>query len=157
MNYSGYLVDNEGNRYYPQKNILIVKISSNYEIQNSNNVESIKNFIEYNKTGTKLSVVDGVIKIGAGVNKVKVSYHATSQATVGSTRCFTYLNHKKSSGNVIISQESHYYSAKGNQVSVDFSTLEDVEEGDEFYINCYGIAGNCILRWNIVFMDNYYG
>ncbi|MGN1270633.1 MAG: hypothetical protein ACI4UX_01380 [Clostridia bacterium] len=157
MNYKGYFVDNKGNRYYPQKNILIAKISSNYEIQNSNNVESIKNFIEYNKTGTKLSVVDGVIKIGAGINKVKVNYHATSQATVDSTRCFTYLNHKKSSGNVLISQESHYYSDKGNQVSVDFSTLEDVEEGDEFYINCYGRAGNRIMRRNIIFMDNYYG
>lgn len=140
-----------------KKNILIAKISSNYEIQTSNTAEAIKNFIEYYKTGTKLSVVDGVIKIGAGVNKVKVSYHATSQATVDATRCFTYLVHKKSSGDVAISQESHYYSAKGNQVSVEFSTLEDVEEGDEFYINCYGGARNRIMRRNIVFMDSYYG
>jgi len=121
-------------------NILTAKMMSDYTIQASETGESVKNFSLYNKVGDKLTIENGAIKIGSGVSKVKVSYNATSQnsTSTANSRAFTYLMQN----NTVVTQESHYFNRTYEQISVAHNEIViDVQEGDIFYLNVYGLVG----------------
>ena len=122
------------------KNIITVKTLANYTIQSTDTAENVKTFSLYNSTGNKLTVQNGVIKIGSGVSKVKVSYNATCQNSTSNatSRAFTYLMHN----NTAITQESHYFNRTWEQISVSHNAIvRNVSQGDEFYLRVYGLAG----------------
>lgn len=122
------------------KNIITVKTLANYTIQSTDTAENVKTFSLYNSTGNKLTVQNGVIKIGSGVSKVKVSYNATCQNSTSNatSRAFTYLMHN----NTAITQESHYFNRTWEQISASHNTIvRNVSQGDEFYLRVYGLAG----------------
>ena len=121
------------------KNIITAQLASNYTLQADNTAEELKNFVEYNKIGNKLSIENGCIKIGSGVSKVKVSYTAMTRAAASTDRVFTYLRHNSAN----LTQESNYFQSMYQQISVGHAPMiVDVEEGDIFYIATYGGAGN---------------
>jgi len=122
------------------KSIITAKTLSNYTIQTTDASEDVKTFNLYNSIGNKLTVQNGVIKVGSGVSKVKVSYNATTQNSTNTavSRAFTYLMHNTTS----ITQESHYFNRTWQQISVAHNPIiRAVSQGDEFYLRVYGLAG----------------
>ena len=122
-----------------KKSIITARLASNYIIQSTDTAADVKNFNLYNSIGNKLTVQNGVIKVGSGVSKVKVSYNATTQnSTTAVSRAFTYLMHNTTS----ITQESHYFNRTWQQISVAHNPIiRAVSQGDEFYLRVYGLAG----------------
>lgn len=124
-----------------EKNIITAVLSKTYSIKVDEVGEYIKDFVEYNKIGSKLSVQNGVIKVGQGVSKVKVSYNAMMRADVVAERCFTYLMKNILS----LSQENYYFNKIGQQITSSLSPIiVDVNEGDEFYLRVHGKVGNIV-------------
>lgn len=126
------------------KNVITAKMLNDYTIQATSTAEDVKSFSLYNSVGSKLTIDNGCIKIGAGVSKVKVSYHATTQNSTSdaTTRTFTYLTHN----NTAITQESHYFNRTWEQISVSHnSIIRSVNEGDIFYLRIYGLAGGKLM------------
>lgn len=122
------------------RNIITAKTLSNYTIQSTDTAENVKAFSLYNSIGNKLTVQNGVIKIGSGVSKVKVSYNATCQnsTSTANSRAFTYLKHNTTS----ITQESYYFNRTWEQIRVSHNPIiRAVSQGDEFYLGVYGLAG----------------
>ena len=136
-------------------NIITAYLDSNYTIVNNSTTEYIKNFVLKDSVGTKLTIENGVIKIGNGVSKVKVSYSALSKATSSATRTFTYLMHNNSD----ITQDSHYYSSTNEQISISKNPMiVNVSPGDTFYLAVYGASGNQIyggsrFNWTIITVE----
>lgn len=127
-----------------EKNMLTAKMMSDYTIQTTDTAEDIEAFSLYNSIGNKLIIDNGCIKIGAGVNKVKVSYNATSQNSTSNAtnRTFTYLMQNTTA----LTQESHYFNRTGEQISVSHNPIiRDVNEGDIFFLRVYGLAGGKIM------------
>lgn len=126
------------------KNVITAKMLNDYTIQATSTVEDVKSFSLYNSVGSKLTIDNGCIKIGAGVSKVKVSYHATTQNSTSdaTTRTFTYLTQNT----ISVTQESHYFNRTGEQISVSHnSIIRSVNEGDIFYLRIYGLAGGKLM------------
>ncbi len=121
------------------KDIITAKTLSDYTIQSTDTAEDIKTFSLYNSVGNKLNIENGVIKIGSGVSKVKISYNATCQNSTSNATCrvFTYLMHN----NTTITQESHYFNRTWEQISCSHNEIiRTVQEGDIFYLRVYGLA-----------------
>ena len=124
------------------KSMLTASLPAVVEIAQTDTVQRISSFVELTKIGNKFSVENGEIKVGAGVNKIKVSYSAVAQATVKAYRTFTYLmvnNDGKS-------QESYYFSSEIYQMCNTLPpVIIDVKEGDKIALCVYGYKGNRIL------------
>lgn len=126
---------------YLNRSFMVAKLSSDYTISNTNTNEEIKNFESYNSLGSKFSISNGVIKIGAGVTKVLVGYKANLYNESSTTRTFTYLIHKNNSTNVLTQEASSWNTTNLVQVNLSLPILLDVSEGDEIWLRVYGGAG----------------
>lgn len=139
---------NESIEKLSQKDIMEIKLLSNYSINATSSYEYINGFGVFNQIGSKLTFANDRITIGAGVKKVLATYHATANAKSGSTNgLYTYL--RQISPNLTypnISQDRINFTSSGGMGQVTLSPqLLEVEEGDEFLLACYGEAGATIV------------
>lgn len=121
------------------KNIITARLASDYIIQSTDTAADVKNFNLYNSIGNKLTVQNGVIKIGSGVSKVKVSYNAICQNSTSNatSRVFVYLQQNTTT----LTQESYYFNRTWEQVSGSHNEIvRNVSQGDEFFLRVYGLA-----------------
>ncbi len=74
------------------KNIITVKLGTNYTMTNNEYVQL--QMVEHAKTGNRLTIENGAVKIGAGISLVKVSFnlHFNSVATAGNKWATLYVN-----------------------------------------------------------------
>jgi hypothetical protein len=122
-----------------QKDIITIKLKSDYTIKTTSAVEKVTGFQMYDKVGDKLDFSNNNVIIGSGIKKVKVSYNAKIISTKSTTREFTYLT--KNSDNT--TQEGAFFSATNQQITNTISPIVySVNEGDTFGLAIYGEAGN---------------
>lgn len=141
MNYSGHLVDEEGNQYYLENNILTAYLSSDYVVKATNTYEQIP-LNQKMVIGKKLTLdAKGKIIIGKGIRHVKIS--AKIQLTGGEV----VLGAK----NIVVRKNSEVISRgmfrifeKANCFYSLPMLLENVEENDEIALFFYGMAGENI-------------
>lgn len=139
----------------PEPNIMTVRLTSDYTIASANTYEAITTTGLYNSVGNKLTynATTKRIVIGSGVSKVKVSYSAKCVASNSTTRTFVYL--VKSSTR--ISQEGAYFRNTNDQVYVgNTPRIESVQEGDYFFLQCYGAKNNKISYGSSDFVCSYF-
>ena len=123
------------------KNILTIKLNSNYTIAQTNTLYQITGWEIDSQIGTGLSLSNDKIVIGAGISKIKVSYSAKCQG-VNTTRTFVYLTYNSTA----ISQEMATYGAANAQMTVGLTPrLMSVNENDTFGLSCYGVQNVIIL------------
>jgi hypothetical protein len=128
-----------------EPNIMTAYLKADYTIANTSTVYDLTNTEVLASSGSKLSLSNGKIVIGAGVSKVKVSYTAKSVSAAGNTRTFTYLMQDVSGVAVAISQEGHWYGGTNWQVNIGYGPrVVEVSQGDKFYLRCYGLKNNYI-------------
>lgn len=141
VDYDGAEVPNGWEEVEP-KSILTAKLSNEHVIATTNTNEEIKDFAEYNKVGTKFSISNGVIKIGAGVSKVLISYKANMYNESSQTRTFTYLIQKSGSTTNVLTQETmSWYTTGMNMSNMITPILLNVSENDEIWLRVYGGQG----------------
>ena len=127
---------------YLNRSFMTAKLSSDYIIATTNTNEEIKNFESYNSLGSKFSISNGVIKIGAGVSKVLVGYKANLYNESSTTRTFTYLIQKSGSTTNVLTQETSSWNTTNLvQVNLSLPILLSVSENDEIWLRVYGGAG----------------
>lgn len=127
------------------KNIMTIYLASDFTIPNTNTVYDLTNMTLGESVGNKLSLSSGKIVIGAGVSKVKVSYTAKTVSTANTTRTFTYLMQDISGTATAISQEGSFYNATNQQKNISYGPrVVSVNQGDAFYLRCYGYKNNTI-------------
>jgi hypothetical protein len=125
-----------------QNNILTATLPETITIAETNVSQSVTSFVETSKIGDKFSVENGVIKVGAGVTKVKISYSACMQSSKSTTGGFTYLIKNGSP----ISQEAYTFNSTWQVVTnIIPPVVVDVVEGDTISLLLYGYAGNSLL------------
>jgi len=127
------------------RNIMTVYLTSDFTIPNTNTAYDITNMSLGESVGNKLSLVNGKIVIGDGVSKVKVSYTAKTVSAANTTRTFTYLMQDINGTATVISQEGHWYGGTNWQVVNTYGPITlNVNQGDAFYLRCYGYKNNYI-------------
>ena len=129
---------------FAKKSIITARLASDYIIQSTDTAADVKNFNLYNSIGNKLTVQNGVIKIGSGVSKVKVSYNATCQNSTSNAtnRVFVYLMQNTAT----LTQESYYFNRTWEQISGTHNEIvRNVSQGDEFYLRVYGLANSKLM------------
>lgn len=143
-----------GTLVLPEPNIITVKLTSDYSIATANTVEQITTTGLHNSVGTKLTynTTTKKIVVGSGVSKVKVSYSVKCVASASTTRTFVYLVHNSTQ----ISQEGAYFRNTNDQVYVgNTPKLLDVQNGDTFYLQCYGAKNNKIAYGSSSYVCSY--
>lgn len=136
-----------------EKNILTAYLTSDFTIANTNTVYDLSTMAVSESVGSKLSLVNNKIVIGAGVSKVKVSYTCKTTSAANTTRTFTYLMQDINGTATALSQEGSFYSATGQQENIGYGPrLVSVNQGDTFYIRCYGYKNNTIAGYAGGFM-----
>lgn len=144
-----------GTLVLPEPNIMTVRLTSDYTIATANTTEQITTTGLYNSIGDKLTynATTKRIVVGAGVSKVKVSYSAKCVASASTTRTFVYLVHNGTQ----ISQEGAYFRATNDQIYVgNTPKLVDVNEGDYFFLQCYGAKNNKVAYGSSTFICSYF-
>ena len=137
----------------PSPNIMTVYLKADYTMPNSNTVYDLTNTAVSSSIGSKLTFSNGKIVIGAGVSKVKVSYTAKTISSANATRTFTYLMQDISGTATALSQEGHWYGGTNWQVVNTYGPITlNVNEGDAFYLSCYGYKNNVIAGATSSFM-----
>ena len=137
-------------------NILTAYLQSDYAMPNTNVAYDLTNMEVAESVGNKLSLSGGKIVIGAGVSKVKVSYTAKTVSSANTTRTFTYLIQDISGTATAISQEGSFYSATNQQVNIGYQPrVISVNQGDKFYLRCYGYKNNYIAGATSTFMPTF--
>lgn len=127
------------------KNIMTVYLAADYTMANTSTAYDMLNTAVLSSSGSKLTFSNGKIVVGAGVSKVKVSYTAKSVSQANATRTFTYLMQDISGTATAVSQEGHWYGGTGWQVVNTYGPIIlDVNQGDAFYLRCYGYKNNYI-------------
>lgn len=138
------------------KNILTAYLTSDFVIPNTNTIYDLSNMTLGENVGNKLSLVNGKIVIGAGVSKVKVNYTAKTTSAANTTRTFTYLMQDINGTATALSQEGSYYSATNQQVNIGYTPrVVSVNQGDAFYLRCYGYKNNKIVGATSTFIETY--
>ncbi len=138
------------------KNILTAYLTSDFVIPNTNTIYDLSNMTLGENVGNKLSLVNGKIVIGAGVSKVKVNYTAKTTSAANTTRTFTYLMQDINGTATALSQEGSYYSATNQQVNIGYTPrVVSVNQGDAFYLRCYGYKNNTIAGATSTFIETY--
>ena len=126
-------------------NIMTVYLAADYTIANTNTAYDMLNTAVSSSVGSKLTFSGGKIVIGAGVSKVKVSYTAKSVSAANQTRTFTYLMQDINGVATAMSQEGHWYGGTNWQVVNTYGPITlNVNQGDAFYLRCYGYKNNYI-------------
>ena len=129
----------------PTPNIMTVYLAADFTIANTNTAYDMLNTAVLSSSGSKLTFSNGKIVIGSGVSKVKVSYTAKSVSQANATRSYTYLVGDVSGTPTALSQEGHWYGGTGWQVVNTYGPIIlDVNQGDAFYLRCYGYKNNYI-------------
>ena len=140
----------------PTPNIMTAYLKADYSIPNTNTIYSLTNMEVAESVGSKLTLSNGKIVIGAGVSKVKVSYTAKVVSNANTTRTFTYLIQETNGVANAISQEGYWYGGTNWQVVNTYGPrVVSVNQGDEFYINCYGYKNNSIAGANSTFIQTF--
>lgn len=133
MEYRGYLVDNEGNKYLQEINVLKAALFSDIDLTATADYQYIQiNLQEDIKLGTKLSFSNNKIVIGAGVRHIKVTANCIIRSTVEDLFGLTIQKNNK---NFVRS----YSQVLGNAYG-DFQipcVICEVEENDELSITAY--------------------
>ena len=125
----------------PEPNIITVYLKQDFTISATNTTYDLTNVEVLTNVGTKLSLVNGKIKIGAGVSKVKVSYTVKCLSPANSTRTFVYLAHN----NTNITQEGAWFGGTNWQTNIGVvPRVLSVNENDTFHLRCYGYKNNTI-------------
>lgn len=123
------------------KNIISVGLSQDFSIPTSNVLTQITGLTSLDNIGSKLTLSNNQIVIGAGVSKVKVSYvlDIKAQASASNVNIYLRLN------STAISQEVASFNAVGHTEDISYiPRLIDVSEGDKIDLGIYGTAGNLV-------------
>lgn len=128
MNYSGYLTDNEGNKYFPENNTITALLSSDLELTAGTTSTRLV-LDESTKIGSKLSLTnDGKVLIGEGISKVLVSGQVritnNNETDLSAYNIYIYKN-----GSIVVSGRGVVEAGKTDGLfQVPF--LVEVGEGD---------------------------
>lgn len=134
-------------------NIMTTYLTSDFTIANTNTAYDMLNTAVLSSSGSKLTFSNGKIVIGSGVSKVKVSYTAKSVSAANTTRSYTYLMSDVNGTPTALSQEGHWYGGTNWQVVNTYGPIIlNVNQGDTFYLRCYGYKNNYIAGVASTFM-----
>ena len=141
----------EGYEEVDAKNIITCGINEDYTLSSEQVVGSPEvSAVLINKIGTQLSVVDGRIKIGKGIKKIKFYGNmAVKTTTAGKKACLQVVLRYASGGDVWICSQSIYCPV----VDFPFNTgvapfLLDVNEGDMIFFRNYLEKGITVQKEN---------
>ena len=141
----------EGYKEVNVKNIITCGINENYTLPDTQTVGSPEtSAVIINKIGTQLSVVDGRIKIGKGIKKIKFYGNmAVKTTTAGKKACLQITIKYASGGDKFICSQSIYCPV----VDFPFNTgvapfLLDVNEGDMIFFRNYLEKGITVQKEN---------
>lgn len=143
MEYRGYLVDSEGNKYLQEKNVMTLSLHSNFTVQNTNQYLPLNLELD-TKIGNKLSLENGGIKIGSGVSKILVSAQMSFEAK--NTRNIHFRvtkNNTDSLDNVFGWRYEHFNNGDLGNLTIS-PILGEVQEGDLINLYYYCGAGDII-------------
>lgn len=133
MEYRGYLVDSEGNKYLQEINILKVALFSDIDLTATADYQYIQiNLQEDIKLGTKLNFSNNKIVIGAGVRHIKVTANCIIRSTVED---LFGLVIQKNNRNVVRTY-SHVYENDYGDFQIP-STILEVSQNDNISIAAY--------------------
>lgn len=134
------------------KNIMTMELNTTFTLSANNTSYDITGFVLGSSLGTKLSFASNKITIGSGVTKIKVSFNA-KVLSANTTRTFVYLT--KNGTN--ISQEGAFPVASAQTITLGYSPrIMTVQQGDEFWLRCYGASGAKIVGLDGgTFVDTY--
>ena len=143
MEYRGYLVDSEGNKYLQEKNVMTLSLHSNFTVQNTNQYLPLNLELD-TKIGNKLSLENGGIKIGSGVSKILVSAQMSFEAK--NTRNIHFRvtkNNNSSEDNILAWRYEHFNNGDLGNLTIS-PILGEVQEGDLINLYYYCGAGDII-------------
>ena len=133
MEYRGYLVDNEGNKYLQEINILKVALFSDIDLTATADYQYIQiNLQEDIKLGTKLNFSNNKIVIGAGVRHIKVTANCIIRSTVEDL--FGLVIQKNNSN--VVRTYGHVYENDYGDFQIP-STILEVSQNDNISIAAY--------------------
>ena len=143
MEYRGYLVDSNGNKYLQEKNVMTLSLHSNFTVQNTNQYLPLNLELD-TKIGNKLSLENGGIKIGSGVSKILVSAQMSFEAK--NTRNIHFRvtkNNADSQDNIFGWRYEHFNNGDLGNLTIS-PILGEVQEGDLINLYYYCGAGDII-------------
>lgn len=133
MEYRGYLVDSEGNKYLQEINILKAALFSDIDLTATADYQYIQiNLQEDIKLGTKLNFSNNKIVIGAGVRHIKVTANCIIRSTVEDL--FGLVIQKNNSN--VVRTYSHVYENDYGDFQIP-STILEVSQNDNISIAAY--------------------
>ena len=119
------------------KTILSVKLADDYSPVKEQYCE-INTWVENVKTGNKLSVIDGKIKVGQGVSKLRISGVFGANATGNERYYFWTRKNGVNFGTWVVEDVLNIYSP------IPFEQLIEVEENDIISVAIYNNYGSPI-------------
>lgn len=135
------------NALYEDKNILSVKLESDFVITSNEYVE-ISNWTENIKIGTKLNVENGKIKIGAGVSAIKIVGQFGTLTNSEAERYYFYTKKNGESVGTWVVMDT-----KNSYTPVPFTQMLNVEENDIISVAIYGSSNtNSIEKGKTTFI-----
>ena len=143
MEYRGYFVDSNGNKYLKEENIMTLSLHSNFTVQTTNQYLPLNLELD-TKIGNKLSLENGGIKIGSGVSKILVSAQMSFEAK--NTRNIHFRvtkNNTDSLDNVFGWRYEHFNNGDLGNLTIS-PILGEVQEGDLLNLYYYCGAGDII-------------
>lgn len=143
MEYRGYFVDSNGNKYLQEKNIMTLSLHSNFTVQTTNQYLPLNLELD-TKIGNRLSLENGGIKIGSGVSKILVSAQMSFEAK--NTRNIHFRvtkNNTDSLDNVFGWRYEHFNNGDLGNLTIS-PILGEVQEGDLINLYYYCGAGDII-------------
>ena len=97
---------------------------------------------EYNKVGSNLSISDGKLVIGEGINKIFVEYNANYYSSVTGAKYVSLFKNGSTTDVAIANKISG--TTKENTMIAQTRVILDVVEGDYFELKAYGSAGDIL-------------
>lgn len=131
---------------------MTMELDTTFTLSANNTSYDIPGFVVNNSLGSKLTFLNNKITIGSGVTKIKISFNA-KVLSANTTRTFVYLT--KNGTN--ISQEGAFPIASSQTITLGYSPrIITVQQGDEFWLRCYGASGAKIVGLDGgTFVDTY--
>lgn len=117
------------------------KATVEHKIAVENSYEKIA-IAEYNKAGSNLSISDGKLIIGEGINKIFIEYNATYYSSVTGAKYVSLFKNGSTTEVAIANKISG--TAKEITMVAQTRIMFDVVEGDYFELKAYGSVGDIL-------------
>ena len=124
-----------------EKNHIFLTPSSDYVVQATETQEAVPFDNQALKIGSKLTLSDGKVVIGAGVSTIRVSLTGTWVPVAAGTKYFYIYKNNERKRFV-----EKYYATKGQIDSICCADwyITNLQEGDTIEVRCYATAGDKI-------------